>query len=230
MAGADKFGNVFLTRMPADISLQVEDDPTGGKFAATGGLLNAADNKVNSIINFHVGDLVMAMQLTALQAGGQEVRLLECSMHASHYPAVQVPRSHAPCSRCVQCLEVHLHAHRLSSLSLMALFSARSCMQMIIYGTISGAIGVFLPFITASDLDIFSQIEMHMRQLAPSLVGRDHLAFRGAFFPVKDVVDGDLCEQFVALTAEKQRNISEETDRSVGQLLKYLEDMRNKVL
>jgi splicing factor 3B subunit 3 len=101
---------------------------------------------------------------------------------------------------------------------------------MIIYGTISGGIGVFLPFITASDLDIFSQIEMHMRQLAPSLVGRDHLAFRGAFFPVKDVVDGDLCEQFVALTAEKQRNISEETDRSVGQLLKHLEDMRNKVL
>jgi splicing factor 3B subunit 3 len=74
MAGADKFGNIFLTRMPADISLQVEDDPTGGKFAATGGMLNAADNKVNSIINFHVGDLVMSMQLTALQAGGQEVR------------------------------------------------------------------------------------------------------------------------------------------------------------
>lgn len=101
---------------------------------------------------------------------------------------------------------------------------------MIVYGTISGGIGVLVPFISASDLDLFAQIEMHMRQLAPSLVGRDHLAFRGAFFPVKDVVDGDLCEQFVALTAEKQRTVSEETDRSVGQLLKNLEDMRNKVL
>jgi len=101
---------------------------------------------------------------------------------------------------------------------------------MIVYGTISGAIGVLVPFISASDLDLFSQIEMHMRQLAPSLVGRDHLAFRGSFFPVKDVVDGELCEQFVTLTAEKQRTVSEETDRSVGQLLKGLEDMRNKVL
>jgi len=75
MAGADKFGNVFVTRMPADISLQVEDDPTGGKFAAVGGgTLGAADHKVEPVINFHVGDLVMSMQLTALQSGGQEVR------------------------------------------------------------------------------------------------------------------------------------------------------------
>ena len=74
MAGADKFGNVFVTRMPADISLQVEDDPTGGKFAAVGGgTLGAADHKVEPVINFHLGDLVMSMQLTALQSGGQEV-------------------------------------------------------------------------------------------------------------------------------------------------------------
>jgi splicing factor 3B subunit 3 len=101
---------------------------------------------------------------------------------------------------------------------------------MILYGTISGAIGVFLPFTNSTDLDLFSQLEMHLRQLAPSLVGRDHLAFRGAFFPVRDVVDGDLCEQFAALTVDKQRAISDETDRPTGELLKKLEDMRNKIL
>ena len=47
---------------------------------------------------------------------------------------------------------------------------------------------------------------------------------------VRDVVDGDLCEQYPSLTAEKQQQISQETDRSPGELLKKLEDMRNKVL
>lgn len=103
-------------------------------------------------------------------------------------------------------------------------------LQMIVYGTISGGLGVLLPFTNAVDLDLFSQLEMHMRQLAPSLVGRDHLAFRSSFFPVRDVVDGDLCEQYPSLTAEKQQQISQETDRSPGELLKKLEDMRNKVL
>ena len=102
--------------------------------------------------------------------------------------------------------------------------------QMIVYGTISGGLGVLVPFTNSVDLDLFTQLEMHMRQLAPSLVGRDHLAYRSAFFPVKDVIDGDLCEQFATLTAEKQGQIGTETDRSTGELLKKLEDMRNRVL
>jgi splicing factor 3B subunit 3 len=103
-------------------------------------------------------------------------------------------------------------------------------LQIIMYGTISGGLGVLVPFNNSLDLDLFSQLEMYMRQLAPSLIGRDHLAFRSSFFPVKDVVDGDLCEQYAALTSDKQRTIAEETDRTPGELLKKLEDMRNKVL
>ena len=104
------------------------------------------------------------------------------------------------------------------------------CMQMLVYGTISGGIGVLLPFHSSKDLDVFSIMEMQLRQLAPSLVGRDHLAYRGSFFPVKDVVDGDLCEQFVTLTAGKQGAVCEETDRTVGDILKRLEEMRNMII
>ena len=46
------------------------------------------------------------------------------------------------------------------------------------------------------DWDFFSHLEMHMRQEQPPLAGRDHLAFRSFYFPVKDVIDGDLCEQY----------------------------------
>lgn len=56
--------------------------------------------------------------------------------------------------------------------------------------------GVFLPFTNREDVDFFSHVEMHLRQEHPPLLGRDHLAYRSYYFPVKDVIDGDLCEQF----------------------------------
>ena len=120
------------------------------------------------------------------------------------------------------------------------------------------------------------------------MCGRDHMAFRSAYFPVKDVVDGDLCAQYptvrasegcdmmrcdgkkerclfhcpgaippgwgcypvyssfklqctwkplpshfmlyVQLTAAKQRSIAEELERTPGEVLKKLEDIRNKIL
>ena len=55
--------------------LQVEEDPTGGKFANMQGLLNGAPNKMEAVINFHVGDTVTALQKCTLQPGGQEVLL-----------------------------------------------------------------------------------------------------------------------------------------------------------
>ena len=51
----------------------MEDDPTGGKFAGATGLLNGAPNKLEDVINFHVGDAVTSLQRSALQPGGQEV-------------------------------------------------------------------------------------------------------------------------------------------------------------
>jgi splicing factor 3B subunit 3 len=71
---------------------------------------------------------------------------------------------------------------------------------------------------------------MHLRQENPPLAGRDHLAYRSAYFPVREVVDGDLCAQFAALAPAKQRAVAGELDRSPGEVVKKLEDMRNKVL
>lgn len=69
-----------------------------------------------------------------------------------------------------------------------------------------------------------------MRQEHPPLAGRDHLAFRSAYFPVREVVDGDLCGQFAALAPAKQQAVAAELDRSPGEVLKKLEEMRNKIL
>ena len=90
------------------------------------------------------------------------------------------------------------------------------------------------------------------------------MAYRSYYFPVKDVLDGDLCEQytqvstcspaapahlqllgspswlmavtrhslciFVQITPDKQKAIAEELDRNPGEVLKKLEDVRNRIL
>ena len=64
----------------------------------------------------------------------------------------------------------------------------------------------------------------------PSICGRDQLAFRSYYHPVKDVIDGDLCETFICLDAATQKRIAEELDRTPGEVAKKLEDMRNRLL
>ncbi|KAJ3068360.1 Splicing factor 3B subunit 3 [Podochytrium sp. JEL0797] len=101
--------------------------------------------------------------------------------------------------------------------------------EVILYTTLLGRVGILIPFVSKEDVDFFQSLEMHMRQTAPPLCGRDHIAYRGPYFPVKGVVDGDLCEVFNVVPIEKRRGIAEELDRSVGELAKKLEDLRNRV-
>ncbi|KAF5839279.1 CPSF A subunit region-domain-containing protein [Dunaliella salina] len=102
--------------------------------------------------------------------------------------------------------------------------------QVIVYGTAMGGIGAFYPFSSREDADFFTHLEMHMRQEHPPLCGRDHMAFRSAYWPVKDCVDGDLCAQYPSALGAKQRSMAEELDRTPGEVLKKLEDIRNKIL
>lgn len=65
-----------------------------------------------------------------------------------------------------------------------------------------------------------------MRSQNTSLVGRDHLAYRGYYAPVMATVDGDLCESFGLLPYPKQQSIASDLDRTVPEVLKKLEQMR----
>jgi len=173
IAGADKFGNIFIDRLPSEVSDEIEDDPTGAKLKLGQGILNGAPYKLDTIIQYHVGELVTGLAKASLLPGGS------------------------------QCL---------------------------LYTTVMGGIGVLHPFVSREDVDFFSHLEMHMRQEKPPLCGRDHLAFRSSYFPVKDVIDGDLCEQFAMLDFAKQKTIAEELDRTPSEVMKKLEDIRNMVL
>ncbi len=85
-----------------------------------------------------------------------------------------------------------------------------------------------------------------MRAEHQTLVGRDHLAFRSYYYPVKvkkisrkkirmyfiiivqNVLDGDLCEQYNHLDINKQKMIAEKVDRTASEVAKKLEDIRTR--
>jgi len=172
MVGADKFGNIFVTRLPEKINDDLEEDPTA--FAGkSGGLMNGAPHKLEQIMQYHVGEAVTSIQRCTLVPGGVEV---------------------------------------------------------VVYATIMGSIGVLLPFASREDVDFFQHLEMHMRQSYPPLGGRDHMAYRSYYFPVKDVLDGDLCEQFTSLDTEMQARIAVELDRTPAEIGKKLEELRNRIM
>ncbi|KAL4657067.1 splicing factor 3B subunit 3 [Arapaima gigas] len=100
--------------------------------------------------------------------------------------------------------------------------------ESLVYTTLSGGIGILVPFTSHEDHDFFQHLEMHMRSEFPPLCGRDHLSFRSYYFPVKNVIDGDLCEQFNSMDPQKQKSVSEELDRTPPEVSKKLEDIRTR--
>ena len=57
--------------------------------------------------------------------------------------------------------------------------------QILVYTTINGGIGVFVPFLSQDDVDFFQALEIQMRKEAPPLCGRDPQAYRSYFLPVR---------------------------------------------
>eukprot|EP01118_Nematostelium_gracile_P011208 TRINITY_DN3947_c0_g1_i1.p1 TRINITY_DN3947_c0_g1~~TRINITY_DN3947_c0_g1_i1.p1 ORF type:complete len:471 (+),score=85.27 TRINITY_DN3947_c0_g1_i1:606-2018(+) len=102
--------------------------------------------------------------------------------------------------------------------------------EIVFYTTLMGTMGAMLPFVSREDVDFFTHLEMHMRAENPPLCGRDHLAFRSNYYPCKNVIDGDLCEQYSSIDPAKQKIIAEELDRTPMEVLKKLEDIRNRLL
>ena len=98
----------------------------------------------------------------------------------------------------------------------------------LVYVTLSGMVGTVGPLSSAEDHDFFQNLELHMRSEQISLVGRDHLSYRSAYYPVKNVIDGDLCEQYTLLDYATQRNVANDLEKTPAEVCKKLEDIRTR--
>lgn len=102
--------------------------------------------------------------------------------------------------------------------------------EVVFYGTASGSLGVMYPLETKEEVDFFLHLEMNMRIQNQPLSGRDHLAFRSYHGASKNVIDGDYCEQFGMMQKDRQINLADELQRKPNEVIKKLEDIRNKIL
>jgi splicing factor 3B subunit 3 len=107
---------------------------------------------------------------------------------------------------------------------------AASSNEVVLFGTTMGAICAMLPFDSRQDIDFFVHLQMYLQIESQPLCGRDHQTFRSSIEPLKDVIDGDLCEQFAQMDFNKQRILSDELDRSPAEVMKKLEALRSKIL
>jgi len=102
--------------------------------------------------------------------------------------------------------------------------------ESLIYVTITGRIGALVPFTSRDDVEFYTQLEGLLRTDAKRPTGRDPLNYRSYYAPVKHVVDGDLCAGFNYLSYDEQSKIAARVERSVGEVMKKLEDTRNALL
>ncbi|KAI9595999.1 mono-functional DNA-alkylating methyl methanesulfonate N-term-domain-containing protein [Syncephalis fuscata] len=125
---------------------------------------------------------------------------------------------------------LHGSSHKLQNLTnIISATLVAGGRDIILYTTLSGAVGILIPFVSRDDIEFFQTMEMHMRNEASPLCGRDHVAYRSAYIPVKNVIDGDLCESFNALPPAKKQSLAEELDRTPNEITKKLEDLRTLV-
>ncbi len=175
VAGADRFGNVFVSRLSEEAAEAIRNDPSGGaRIGKTGEIVRKPPVILTDICAFFVGEAITSLHKTSLMPGGAEV---------------------------------------------------------IFYTTISGGLGTLLPLATSRDSQLMLLLEMHMRKYARSIVGRDHLAFRGQYVPVCNTIDGDLCLLYAtSLSKSDKEEIATALDMQPNEIVKRLEEMLNRVL
>jgi splicing factor 3B subunit 3 len=101
--------------------------------------------------------------------------------------------------------------------------------EVLLYSTIAGGLSVLIPLTFKENSEFFQDLEMHMRQEAPPMLGMDHIAYRSYYFPCRHVIDGDLCEMFTTLKRNLQDALSVGLERKLEEVLKKVEEMRNKI-
>ena len=68
--------------------------------------------------------------------------------------------------------------------------------ESVIYTGLQGTIGLLIPLVSKSEVELLFNLQLYMQQSQNNLVGKDHLKLRSYYNPIKNVIDGDLLERF----------------------------------
>ena len=79
--------------------------------------------------------------------------------------------------------------------------------RVIFWAGLQGTLGALVPFQSRRDFKMFQQLELELRKDDQPISGRDHLAFRSYYNPVKSFIDGDLIERFLVMGRDARESI-----------------------
>ncbi|ODV59084.1 U2 snRNP complex subunit RSE1 [Ascoidea rubescens DSM 1968] len=101
--------------------------------------------------------------------------------------------------------------------------------ESIIYTGLEGTVGVLIPILVKSELIFFEKlIKLIKKMKEVSVLGRNHLKYRSYYVPMRNVVDGDLCETYLNLTEDEKRKIGIEMDYTVREIEGKIASIRSK--
>ncbi|KAF2740759.1 pre-mRNA-splicing factor rse1 [Polyplosphaeria fusca] len=99
--------------------------------------------------------------------------------------------------------------------------------KIIFWAGLQGTLGVFIPFLSRTSMKKLQSLELLLRIEDKPVSGRDHLAFRSYYNPVKNVIDGDLVERFLLLSHDQKQVIASQiSNTDVGDLEETIANMR----
>lgn len=150
----------------------------------------------------------------------------------------QEPYLNASGARLKNLCEFYLHDIPTSFIKANLTFGEQ---EAIFYTGLQGTIGLFLPLLTFQEVEFLRKLEISLRNYFDynfddfdrekngyNLLGKDHLKFRGAYNPVKNVIDGDLIERFQELKIGSKIKIANELDRSPREIETKIFELRNR--
>jgi splicing factor 3B subunit 3 len=224
VAAGDRFGNLFVLRMPPDADEEGADNPTGSRLlwsAGAGG--GGAPNKLQQVAQFYVGEAVTGLQKGSL-AGGSEVIL------------------YSTISGTVGCLAPLTAREDVDLLTHLELFLRHEGVSLL--GRDHAAYrSYFIPLKVRAAPRGAVRAAAGCREILVCRCRACGGSCSPAHSPVsppppstlrlsrpQDVVDGDLCEAFASLPAARQKAVAADLERTPGEVAKKLEDVRNRVL
>jgi splicing factor 3B subunit 3 len=183
VAGGDKFGNIFLTRLPSNISEQLSN--TNNTNHTNPNLTINSNPKANlfkmcDIANFHVGATVTS--------------IFKCSLITTAANTINTNN------------------------------------DILLYATITGQLNALIPLVSREDVEFFTHFQLNLRGQLSALSGRDHLSYRSTYFPVKNIIDGELIQEFNLLSFDQSNALAAELSSTPQDIKKKLEEIKNRII
>ncbi|PVU88073.1 hypothetical protein BB559_005739 [Furculomyces boomerangus] len=209
IAVADKFGTFCVLRLPEDLLAQLKRNSATGGYSNSQQLLTAIANKRSVSVN------------TKKKRIGANEAPYKYELLAQYYiGGGDIITS-------------------MQSVSWQYGGNETGKKPVLVYTTMLGQVGAMVPLTNLqADVEFFTNLEMHMRfeqentKNLMTSVGNDHMLYRSRISPVKNVIDGTLCEKFSSIpddgadgTTLKSR-IADSLDFSIEEIVKKLEDTR----